>query len=243
MSSKDIKDFDREKTTPRVNSVFRIDNSHEKVTYPHINVNKHTIEEHNDKQSERISTLFNHRDNAQKTVKLHDIDVSESKSKIKAGKIAELDEDVFKKTADIITKYDHKPVSNGLLNVAENSSKIAKAAKVGGKALGAASAISDVITIGQSVSDDLRDDNRIGEDTFKAVARVGGETIGAVAGAKGGAAVGAWIFGAVAGFASGGLLAAPAAALGGVIGGFLGGIGGSYAGGWLFEEGVDAVVE
>ncbi len=227
---------------PRVNAAYRLDNPHQGVNYPHQNINYRLVKDHNNAQIDAIAkhiTLQNDTSNplfadvAQnqkiRNSKFID-DVSYSDELISAGN--NMDE----------FKYNHKKISKGLLDAAENYPQLTKVVKLGGKTVGVVGTAIDLAEIGGAVYRDIADDNDIvSKETVSTTARVVGESAGAFLGAKGGAALGAWIFGAAAGLVSGGLLAAPAAALGGAIGGLVGGMAGSYILGSGGEHIVNAV--
>lgn len=128
----------------------------------------------------------------------------------------------------IYQSLNHKPISNVTYAVAKNYDKLAKYAKVGGRALTAIAVVSDV----KDVYNSFRSDgNTIGRNTMETTAGVAGGWVGGVGGAKAGAMGGAAI----------GTMICPG--LGTLVGGTIGGIIGGIFGTLLGKEGGKAIVK
>jgi|GEM_PF-2494022 len=119
----------------------------------------------------------------------------------------------------VINALDHKKISNVTYNIAKNSDDIAKAVKMGGKAIAVAAVAMDGMEIYNSYKSD---GDKIGKNTVKTSAEVAGSWAGGIAGAKYGAMGGASI----------GTMICPGigTAIGGFVGGFAGGVAGAFAG-------------
>lgn len=99
----------------------------------------------------------------------------------------------------IYAKLDHKPISSTTYKAAGNTSKISKAAKIGGKALCAVAIASDANNIYKSFKGD---GYTVGKNTIKTSSGVAGSWVGGIGGAKAGAALGSsigWVIGSIAG--------------------------------------------
>lgn len=119
----------------------------------------------------------------------------------------------------IVNALDHKKVSNLTHNIAQNADDVAKAVKMGGKAIAVAAAVMDGVEIYDAYKSDGA---KIGKNTVKTSAEVAGSWAGGIAGAKYGATGGAAI----------GTMVCPGigTAIGGFVGGFAGGVFGAFAG-------------
>lgn len=116
----------------------------------------------------------------------------------------------------LVSDFDHKPISEGTFNVAKNAGQIANSISTGGKVLGGVGIVMDANSIYNGFE---ADGGQVGTNTVKATTAAAAGWAGAYVGAE----AGAWAGGSV-GTA---VFPGPGTAVGGFVGGVIGGIAGA----------------
>ena len=129
--------------------------------------------------------------------------------------------------------YNHHPIDNQAHRHLRNFENAAKKVQIGGRILLVGGIALDALELGIAINEEVARTGRMGKNTLRTTARIGGRWAGAIAGVKTGAAGGAKIGSVVPGTGN---------IIGCIAGAVILGIAGSFTGGKLAEYVVDVTV-